>query len=1169
MTTTPDSQPVTVLDADGDQNVDYAGPDRISKSDFWYEEDGSGDWWQVSASAVYAQESGSAATTTSVTRTRLTGLSTNLTSETLAIDIHENTNRVTTAVDRESVLETRTVEAWDSTNDALTVTLNGLLVNSETSTGVAYTYVYDGLRRRTSVVDPKFGGSLVVYRESGLVDCVYDAASNKTSFAYDSAGRRSAVTNALGNVARYELDPEGRLLRTWGDVPYPVGYLYDDYNRMTNMTTYRSGTGWDGESWPASPPTGDDTSWLYDEATGLLTNKVYADGNGPTYSYTTDGKLSVRTWARGETTAYSYDGLNQLTNINYSATNTVDISFLHDRLGRRTNVVDALGTRTFAYDPDDLRLSAETNSLGSLVRSYDTHGRGSGLSLDGDYSVAYGYGEMGRPSTVGWGSYTATYSYAANSDLVSGYDIPVGASTFSAARTFEENRALVATVSNLWDTTSVSSYAYQNDAVGRRTQRIDGASVTNDFGYNGRNELVSADMGTNEYGYVYDPIGNRTAATNNAEDLAYLANQLNQYTNVAGSATNAVTYDEDGNILTYNGWGLTWNGENRLIEATNADHAVSFAYDYVGRRVRKVADGVTNTFAYDGWCLLRERKAAAPIDFDNYTLQSYGGQDLSGTATVEDSGLTLKLVGNRWKKISYSYTLTTNTVIEFDFRSGAQGEIHGVAFDDDDTISSDKTFQLYGTQNWGIDSNRTYSASAPDWKHYKIAVGSHYTGAMTHLAFIMDHDAGATGESYFRNVRVYESSAPVRTNDYVWGLDLSGSMQGAGTIGGLLVADLGGTVVLYSYDANGNVTGLTGTNGSAVAEFEYDPYGGTVLAEDSDSSGTVNGNPFRFSTKYLDGETGLLYYGFRYHSPELGRWVSRDPIGESGGQNVYSCTMNDFVNVGDYLGLYSIYIGFGQYHNEKEEKTWAIWGEVILGLVVKKFAPDPGWERKKCTLKPKWLMEAKEFVPALREHDHVVLFGHGKLRRLQAREYRKGHMKERGQFRDDADKEIYESSTLFYFAQGAAYLPDLLRNEDIAEKERRRRQRERDIRAGIDSVRTEEDSNTRVTTLFEKGKACVHPFSCYNETLMGPYEDNVFDATVVPWRTRKGPKDAVEGVTDVSDRIVKLLRDGCCTEFEVDHSESWRSRLDLWEQIEDVPYVRTVQDIMRQMEEKK
>lgn len=59
------------------------------------------------------------------------------------------------------------------------------------------------------------------------------------------------------------------------------------------------------------------------------------------------------------------------------------------------------------------------------------------------------------------------------------------------------------------------------------------------------------------------------------------------------------------------------------------------------------------------------------------------------------------------------------------------------------------------------------------------------------------------------------------------------------------------------------------------------------------------------STKYTDSETGLLYYGYRYYSPGLGRWISKDPMQESGGHNVYAYILNEPISNMDPLGLWS------------------------------------------------------------------------------------------------------------------------------------------------------------------------------------------------------------------------------------------------------------------------
>ncbi|KAA5543103.1 tandem-95 repeat protein [Roseiconus nitratireducens] len=149
------------------------------------------------------------------------------------------------------------------------------------------------------------------------------------------------------------------------------------------------------------------------------------------------------------------------------------------------------------------------------------------------------------------------------------------------------------------------------------------------------------------------------------------------------------------------------------------------------------------------------------INFADYSIGSYAGsQDAGGIAAVEDGGYTLHLTGNTWKQIRYSYQVTPDTILEFDFRSPSEGEIHTIGFDQDLGLSEQQGLTLYGTQAWGIRDFRDYRSSAPGWKHYQIPVGQYYTGAFDTLFFGNDHDvSGADGESFFANVRVYEEGS--------------------------------------------------------------------------------------------------------------------------------------------------------------------------------------------------------------------------------------------------------------------------------------------------------------------------------------------------------------------------------------------------------------------------
>ncbi len=125
--------------------------------------------------------------------------------------------------------------------------------------------------------------------------------------------------------------------------------------------------------------------------------------------------------------------------------------------------------------------------------------------------------------------------------------------------------------------------------------------------------------------------------------------------------------------------------------------------------------------------------------------------------------------------------------------------------------------------------------------------------------------------------------------DYMWGRDLSGTLQGAGGVGGLLAVRRNGSWFFPFYDSNGNIVAYVDSLGTLVASYAYDAFGNTTA-----QSGTMADSfAHRFSTKYFDADTGLYYYGYRFYSPTLSRWLNRDPIEEEGGVNLYASCENN------------------------------------------------------------------------------------------------------------------------------------------------------------------------------------------------------------------------------------------------------------------------------------
>ena len=445
-----------------------------------------------------------------------------------------------------------------------------------------------------------------------------------------------------GNAIVYDYDLRGR--KTYeGGATYPVRYTYDIFGNKTTMMTYRDETSRTG----GSPVQGDVTTWLYDIASGSMTNKVYADGKGPTYSYTPDGKLTRRIWARGIVTDYSYDIWGGLTNTVYSDS-TPTIALSYDAMGRQTEARDAAGLTAFLYDSFG-SLTNETvigvAGTNSIDRFYDNFGRDTGYALNGIRQSILGYDSatarllsMQISRTGGspvQDEATFSWSYLPGSDLKSSLAYPNG---LSASWAYDAKGQLLQ-VCNAFPTNVISQYDYTYDVAGRRVACGKSGSAfaqtdTISYAYNNRSELTNAVAAVDSnyrYAYDFDDIGNRETSFERGTNSVYAANQLNQYTEISNSALSASPretftpqFDDDGNqtlIKTATGiWSVTYNGENRPIVwecvSTNSPTPnssnptlISMSYDRMGRRVTKNDQG----FMYDGYLQIADNNGNAYI----------------------------------------------------------------------------------------------------------------------------------------------------------------------------------------------------------------------------------------------------------------------------------------------------------------------------------------------------------------------------------------------------------------------------------------------------------------------------------------------------------------------------------------------------------------------------
>ena len=157
-------------------------------------------------------------------------------------------------------------------------------------------------------------------------------------------------------------------------------------------------------------------------------------------------------------------------------------------------------------------------------------------------------------------------------------------------------------------------------------------------------------------------------------------------------------------------------------------------------------------------------KESLPVDFNTSVFHDFLSptgvpQNTSDHYVVEDNGATVHLSENTWKGIDYNYNTTPDTVLEFDFYSTSEGEFQGIGFSNSLNLVKQNMFVIYGSQAipQAVNSYKTYTGNEGSWIHYKINVGTHYTGSFNYMFLINDDDSTTpTSNSYFKNVRVYE-----------------------------------------------------------------------------------------------------------------------------------------------------------------------------------------------------------------------------------------------------------------------------------------------------------------------------------------------------------------------------------------------------------------------------
>lgn len=408
---------------------------------------------------------------------------------------------------------------------------------------------------------------------------------------------------------------------------------------------------------------------------------------------------------------------------------------------------------------------------------------------------------------------------------------------------------------------AATAYAYLYDELDRRTLTHLADSSRWLYSYNDRSEITSGkrywdDWGPvpgQQYEFTYDTIGNRSATKEGGDENGVVImgswstpNSLNQYSTVGQS------------------------GPVRIVGAATATAALT---------LNGTPSGLYRRGEYF------HRMVATTNDLGPAVVSVTGVATLGGSGAT-NSGTTFAPAISQAMSYDADGNLTNNGI--WAFRWDAENRL----------IQASNTTAIPTAHRLKFVFSYDYMGRLYCQKVYPWASTDYAVSPTTNTLLLYD-DHRLIAELNGAN------TPPTLLRSYTWGIDIADSIpdgpQEAGGIGGLLMLTehTPSTVYhFYSYDGNGNVTGLVKSDDTLSARYEYGPFHDLIARW-----GTVADlNPFLSSTKYRVRDLNLAYYGERWLNVPQGRWLNRDPIEEAGGLNLYAFVGNNPLNALDPFG---------------------------------------------------------------------------------------------------------------------------------------------------------------------------------------------------------------------------------------------------------------------------
>ncbi|MEM1159399.1 MAG: PKD domain-containing protein [Pseudomonadota bacterium] len=708
--------------------------------------------------------------------------------------------------------------------------------------GSTRTMDYDARGLMTRQTDFNGNATLYAYNADGNVVTIETADTSVTQIGYTGRGETSTIADAFGS-------PLARI-RTW---EYDdEGYITRRVDGLGNETlsTYDAR----GNRLTRTDKTGLVTTFTYDSLNRMISVDHPVDGL-TTYTHDIAGKLATEEDAEGRLSQYQYDAVDRL--IRAVDSDAQERLFSYDSSDNITLVTDALGQNTsYGLDILDRVLERKDPLAGTLPRvfGYDSRDNIVAMTREDGLAEQVAYDALSRRTQIVTPDNTLTFDYDAQSNMTAAAD-----DDSAISFTYDEmNRTATATTDGTVGPQPASTLTYAYDLLDRRTSLTDHLGGTIGYGHDADDRLVRLDRPWGgSITFDYDAQGRRTAMTRD------------------GGSASTMTYDAGGRLASLSHvlgtvpikrYAFEYTPVGQLAVQRDLDAPAasrSYVYD-IRRRLTMVAEGVP---AGDG---------GAPVPVEDYAYDAEGNRTISHLSLLHAHDEHNRLTED--DAYTYSYDPKGNRVSRTSKAGGGT-----------ETYTYDSFNRLIGYGSVG----GTIADYAYDPFGRRIAkTVTPAGGAAEATTFVYD------GQDILLR---YQGTGGAPTLQDRW-------LHGARTDEPLAferysgtTAPASGTVLEVHADRLGSVTDVVDPAlGQVVEQSIYDSFGAILTR-----SGTL-GQPFGFTGREFDAESGLYFYRARTYDPVAGRFLQDDPIGFAAGDtNLYAYVFNDPVNWVDPTGLLS------------------------------------------------------------------------------------------------------------------------------------------------------------------------------------------------------------------------------------------------------------------------